>query len=1065
MATLRTPRFDQARVWRAVVLVAVGCGIVVTAASQTRPPAPVPPGAAQTRPTAPQTPAGPVIYEGALAEDLDAALRAPGYFGGNARLLSLSSGRLQMAIDPKDDTVTVRPVVMEMVLQYRDRVIDTPGVYGYDWGNPVHLRYEWSFEPGRMGGNNATFAFITVQEKKSRATEQPGKPLAWTAGAVTKSLAEIQATSKVAEPKYATSEYRVSWSNDFFRGDRMFVLKPVTPPPTPAPLPTPTTTEAPDGFLTWYLGFSRLLGDSSRQINDARAVAATVALPLETARREQRRIVRAVFEANRTRQAGESTVSEEITDRLAVKGRLLSVDIRKYLAQLDAASADAKAAQDKVMAAFNRGFDLYAGNDLPMWIRWREHFDLTTAALPFEMAIAAGEDVRLRQAVERSDTQTLPPAVRVNVARAMIARGELALAINQLRRVLAVDPQNATARTLLARADIVVMKLAMRKAAGALGQARESFDALLAAAGEADRELQPADWMPTATPDAVKLLAGGIDWLASEAWEKVTHTAINVMDRGVGRTGSEARALWASEREYAGHFMAVPIMIRLREKGFTLDQMARMDTRTLKGAIPLNTASGAPYPDAQVVRLGVAIKNALAFEDIAALANMEMDVEDLQRALDKPYLAPADLVETWVDEFGAMVVEQAILLALPMAQLRAGGSTVTEFLAHITRYDKAVAWFGGTETGQRLLGSLKQYQVLQNDLIRAGTLRGYTGFAALKGSEVVAMMMVSTSAVELADAAGGEPAAAVTAALSLMATDLDLLTRWLEAGRVRTEVAVRVMATAIRQGQTSIQRLEQGGAALKRLRDLSRARSAGQALLPEDAAFVRQAEPLGTAFIPNGDSLHDSALVRAQLAEDVSAGKASDAGRVSEKFEGDLVTRKTSLADDVRRAEAGRLKLAAARPATAAPGPRMSSDEAGPYEFPLTPAPGSAWARAEQALRDGEHGKAKLLYREAYDNYEMPERLFNAFGRRAAEAAEAATKPRIPLGPKQPTSAEFAPGQLQKVLEDDWLLKKPLTRSDKPVIGDVFESADGAFILKEIRIGPSIDDETKQIAL
>jgi len=111
-------------------------------------------------------------------------------------------------------------------------------------------------------------------------------------------------------------------------------------------------------------------------------VAATIALPLESARREQQRLVRAVAEATRARQAGESTAGTEITDRLAEKGRLLSEECKKYLAQLDAASADAKAAQDKVMAEFNKGFDAYAGDDLPMWIRWREHFDLITASRP-----------------------------------------------------------------------------------------------------------------------------------------------------------------------------------------------------------------------------------------------------------------------------------------------------------------------------------------------------------------------------------------------------------------------------------------------------------------------------------------------------------------------------------------------------------------------------------------------------------------------------------------------------------------------------------------------------------
>jgi hypothetical protein len=1024
----------------------------------------VPPKTLPAPPSDPRSPAETVIYEGVLSEELAAELQKPGYFG-NARLLSLRCDPIRMEISPgNNDSVILSPVVMEMVLQYKDRMSDAPGVYEYEWGNPVHLRYEWSFLPGNMGDrSNAGFAYITVQEKKSRATEEPGKPLMWKADDVTSGLAEIKATSKEKEPKYRKSEYKASWSTDFFRGDRMFVLKPITLPVPPPPAPPPPEIKTHEGFLTWYLGFSRLLRDSNNRINDARAMAASIALPLEDARREQQRLVRAVAEAARARQADEPTASTEITDRLAEKGRLLSEECGKYLAQLDAASADVNSAQDKVMAEFNRGFDAYAGDDLPMWIRWREHFDLVTASLPFEMAIAAGEDIRLREAVERSDTQTLPAPLRVRLAKAMISRGELALAINQLHRVLAMDPQNADAKELLARAEIVVMKLSMQKAAGALGMARASFNNLLDAAGYAERVLHPADWMPESTPEAIKFVAGGIDYLSTEAWERVTHTVINVIDRGAGRTVSEARALAASEREYAGNFMAVPIVIRLREKGFTLEQMSGMDTAALKAAIPLNTVGGVPYTDAQVTRLGIAIRNALAFEDIAVIKNQNMDVEDLKRALDKPYFAPADMVDTWVDEFGSMVVEQAILLALPMAQLSAGG-TVTEFLGHITRYDKAVQWFGGTETGLRLLKPLKQYQVLQEALIKTGTLSSYSKFAALKGSEMMAMMMVGNYAVNLADKYGGEPAAAVTAALSMMVTDLDLLTKWLEAGRVPTQTALRVMAAAIRQGQTDVQRMEQGGATLKRLRELSRPRPAGQALPPADAAAVQKAEQLGSTIIPNGDPLHDSAMVRAHLAEDISSGASSDAARVSQQFENDINTKKTSILVEVKRAEAARQKLAAARPAAVVGGPRKVPIEQGGYEIPPEPTPGSAWAQAEQALRDGDHVRAKDLYRKAYDNYEIPEKFHKALDRRLVEALALAKATRAPLGPKQPTSAEFDPGQVQRELVDRWEFKTPLPRSDKEVMSKVYNSADNAFILKEITLQTVPNPTPKQKA-
>jgi hypothetical protein len=306
--------------------------------------------------------------------------------------------------------------------------------------------------------------------------------------------------------------------------------------------------------------------------------------------------------------------------------------------------------------------------------------------------------------------------------------------------------------------------------------------------------------------------------------------------------------------------------------------------------------------------------------------------------------------------------------------------------------------------------------------------------------------------------------------LTMLVTDLDLLTRWLAAGRVSPQTAARIVATAIRQAEADVQRIEQGGATLRRLRELSRPRPAGQALPPADAAVVQRAEQLETRFIPNGDPLHDSTLVRAHLAEEVSSGASSDATRVSEQFEGALNTQKTNIAVEVQRAEAARLKLAAARPAAAVRVPRKASEAAGGYEIPLEPAPGSAWAQAEQALRDGDYAGAKKLYRTAYfDNHELTERLFEALDQRAGEAWAASKVPRIPLGPKQPTSAEFAPGQVERILSDNSHFNTERLRTDPEVMSRVFEYADsdGAYILKEIKTQkwPDMTDQDQKDAV
>lgn len=50
---------------------------------------------------------------------------------------------------------------------------------------------------------------------------------------------------------------------------------------------------------------------------------------------------------------------------------------------------------------------------------------------------------------------------------------------------------------------------------------------------------------------------------------------------------------------------------------------------------------------------------------------------------------------------------------------------------------------------------------------------------------------------------------------------------------------------------------------------------------------------------------------------------------------------------------------------------------------------------------------------------------------------------------EQATSAEFTPGQVERVLVKNWDLKAPLKRSDDAVMGNVFNSADdeGAYTI------------------
>lgn len=820
-----------------------------------------------------------------------------------------------------------------------------------------------------------------------------------------------------------------------------------------------------DSFNEWYYNFSRLLNDRLARVNDARARAASIALPLHHARTRHQRLVKVLQDAASALAAGEPTASKEALDRLTEKCRLEAEECAECKRRLEAAIADARSAMDDVTRELDRGFDRFAKDNLPMWIRWQRHYEEIAKAVPFDMALAAGEHERLLAEVEKSEAEVMPVSVRVRMGREMLARGELAHAIHTLRIALRVDATNTQARDLLARAEAAAIRISMRKSAGALGQARASFNKLVDAAGYADRPLKPADWLPDITPDAVRYGFGAVDWLFVEGFERISHTPVNIWDSYEGRTQAEARKLDAQEMEMADNFLALPVVLRLREKGYTLDQIAGMDASTLRKSIPLKTAAGQPYSQAQLARLSVAIHKAMMFEDIAALRNPDLDLDQLKRALDKPYFHPSEWADTWVDEFGSVLIEQALLLALPMAQVTKGGKTVTELLGYITRYEKAVQWFGGTQRGQRMLQSLKQYQTLQETLWHAGNL-GKAKMLGLKGAELMALFVLQGYTCRLADEYGGEAAALVTSALVMMVTDLDLLTRWLEAGNIPRALALRVMDTAIRQGEQAIEQMDLSAASLSRLRDIRARKAAGGTISADDARFLAMHQSVPSDFIPSGDCVNDAKLAASRLADEARAGADASAAGVCRKFEDDIARGRSKLAEQSRKAKAARESLAQAKsptlPPTGGGTVQMAPRQWGTYRIPPAPMAGSTWAQAEKAMRDRQFQKARQLYQRAFDEGELTEELFRAFEQRALEALRAR---KLPLRSPQPTFAEFTPGQVDDILLKRWNQRTPLKRADATPFSDVFEYSDasGSYILKELKLGDKVGSSEEDL--
>ncbi len=458
-------------------------------------------------------------------------------------------------------------------------------------------------------------------------------------------------------------------------------------------------------FFDWYVAFSRLLRDRRDRIDDARAVAASIALPLADARRQLARLNRALVEAERASRAGEPTASREIVDRLKGKFDAESDFCHELLKQLDDVTADAEKAMGDVVAELARGSATFTDAALqPRFARWKEHFDAAAVELPIEMALAAQEDDALLDEVEKGGADALPVGMRVRLGNYLLGRGDVADAVFTFRSALRTDPGDGGAIDGLARAEAAVMRISMSKSSGALAEARAAFQKLIDATGYADRPMQPTDW----------------DWLATESWTALIHFPVNLADVLVGRRVAEQTRLRKEEMELVRNLLVIPVIMRLRLKGYTLDEIPRLRSQEILEIVPLKKPGGRPYTDEEKNALGAQIRKAMAIGDFPLLMKPNASLEELRAGLGNPSSSADDLPDTWHNDVGAGLAENVIFLALPMLRLSKGGLALTEYLGYATRYEKAVRWFGGTDTGQRLVRGLAQYQELQadDDLVR-----------------------------------------------------------------------------------------------------------------------------------------------------------------------------------------------------------------------------------------------------------------------------------------------------------------------------------------------------------
>jgi uncharacterized protein YkwD len=198
----------------------------------------------------PEPPEGTVSYLGTLSNVFIESLRRR-YAGTgdmhSATLLNIKCSPLRMDLVPARNSVTIRPVVIEWVIQS----------HGPNYPEePQHYRYELSFQTGSVedgtGMNTDSRFYVPYQARTGYAVETPGRPLQWKVderilkGSFEARSAEFSGATTTREPKFQKSSYTGHAHGMIdYASDQTFVLKILerrAPPESVATHPPPAAT-------------------------------------------------------------------------------------------------------------------------------------------------------------------------------------------------------------------------------------------------------------------------------------------------------------------------------------------------------------------------------------------------------------------------------------------------------------------------------------------------------------------------------------------------------------------------------------------------------------------------------------------------------------------------------------------------------------------------------------------------------------------------------------------------------------------------------------------------------
>lgn len=882
-----------------------------------------------------------------------------------------------------------------------------------------------------------------------------------------------------------------------------------------------------DEFWKWYPTFSELLEQKLTVIDEARSECFLRGTALRQLSRSNRALTNPVLRHEmllneQRRQPASTRPQPPRLDQKRWQQGLQLVEQQKseYFTQLEAINAAWEQARDAATDIENEldtAIEKY-GAQHPELYRWKKAYRLRRERLSLELAVATENYQALFAAMQANRKLALLPETRMFQAEILIDKDQAIDAIIVLRETIDslhqqkaqldadlaagniqpaeyarrsadANPNHPGVHEMLKYLEVAILKSAMRKSQGAIGQSRAAFYQYLSERGftETDKQSTLSKYLQEVGIDSslIRDMEPELMWAAFTTGVTGSVTALG------GKADAQADATSAETDSLTDAWLGLHAIIGLRLRNHSLAEIKSMTSQQIITALPRKNLHGKPYTAQQAKQLGVLIHEAMQLPDVQAL--VEGDPVKFVQAVNEGYWDPSDVGDTWAEWFGDVTSPKNLIFMLtPYSvasvegnvawfSVRAGQTrSGTEAFARVVGWERAVARFGNTAAGQRVLRSLEAAGNFEQ------SLNPVTG-ALFAGGKLAGAMAIGGVTMHLAEEHGGPVGVLLAESLLLLAGDGELMLKLLRKARISPAQASRIIRTQmipeLDAQLTTISHVDDSlGNVESLLEKMARGESPTADELEQLKRFMSE-EDVGKQLrddfadeIPNGQPSHDRNLAIV-AALDESSGPLPELSlkplTAADEFEVRVSKQKSELQQKKTASEqlVNELDHDAVTDPPDQPfdtfakrrGPhhldledwRMpSSDDPTPIGYQATdPAMQARIQEADELLFNGQTDEAANLYNNLVNEFEQGSEEFVMMKRKHAFALRIAKTPRGPP-PSKPfsLSKQFEPGEIDRALA---LRRRPLTGGTN----DIFETEDGQYLVKVLNRSSHINPD------